>query len=193
MISSFREHFSTKFSTKHLSFLCLLLLLFLFLPNKLSEKYTSFTKCEVKMAEYWHKEHWKKWSSYLLFSTFLFSLFSLSLTLSVFPFSGSSKTGKSQKVFLYKQRIISAKENFRAPAWTLARFYLRGRNVQSRAGSIAPFARSGSQSEHRIRRILPARGACHIIKDCYCPHNLAPRVSPSSFPLERDRREEERP
>ena len=24
-------------------------------------------------------------------------------------------------------------------------------------------ARSGSQSEHRIRRILPARGACHII------------------------------
>ena len=24
------------------------------------------------------------------------------------------------------------------------------------------FARSGSQSEHRIRRILPARGACHI-------------------------------
>ena len=26
-------------------------------------------------------------------------------------------------------------------------------------------ARSGSQSEHRIRRILPARGACHIIMD----------------------------
>lgn len=51
-----------------------------------------------------------------LFSTFLFSLFSLSLTLSVFPFSGSSKTKKSQKVFLYKQKIISAKENFRAPA-----------------------------------------------------------------------------
>jgi len=25
-------------------------------------------------------------------------------------------------------------------------------------------ARSGSQSEHRIRRILPACGACHIIK-----------------------------
>ena len=25
-------------------------------------------------------------------------------------------------------------------------------------------AHSGSQSEHRIRRILPARGACHIIK-----------------------------
>ena len=25
-------------------------------------------------------------------------------------------------------------------------------------------ARSGSQSEHRIRRILPARRACHIIK-----------------------------
>ena len=27
-------------------------------------------------------------------------------------------------------------------------------------------ARSGSQSEHRIRRILPARGACHIIINC---------------------------
>ena len=53
-------------------------------------------------------------------------------------------------------------------------------------------ARSGSQSEHRIRRILPARGACHIIKDSYCAHNLAPKVSPS-FPLERDRREAERP
>ena len=26
-------------------------------------------------------------------------------------------------------------------------------------------ARSGSQSEHRIRRILPARGACHIINE----------------------------
>ena len=27
-------------------------------------------------------------------------------------------------------------------------------------------ARSGSQSEHRIRCILPARGACHTIKPC---------------------------
>ena len=30
-------------------------------------------------------------------------------------------------------------------------------------------ARSGSQSEHRIRRILPARGTCHIIIKCYYP------------------------
>ena len=29
-------------------------------------------------------------------------------------------------------------------------------------------ARSGSQSEHRIRRILPARRACHIINEGYC-------------------------
>ena len=31
-------------------------------------------------------------------------------------------------------------------------------------------ARSGSQSEQRIRRILPARGACHIIR--LLPHRL---------------------
>ena len=29
-------------------------------------------------------------------------------------------------------------------------------------------ARSGSQSEHRIRRILPTRGACRIIKVVTC-------------------------
>ena len=29
-------------------------------------------------------------------------------------------------------------------------------------------ARSGRQSEHRIRRILPARGACHIIRNLLC-------------------------
>ena len=32
-----------------------------------------------------------------------------------------------------------------------------------RAASLH-LARSGSQSEHRIRRILPARGACHVIR-----------------------------
>ena len=35
--------------------------------------------------------------------------------------------------------------------------------IPGRAVSLH-LARSGSQSEHRTRRILPARGACHIIK-----------------------------
>ena len=42
----------------------------------------------------------------------------------------------------------------------MAKFYLRERNGQS-----LHLARLGSQSEHRIRHILPARGACHIIKN----------------------------
>ena len=53
-------------------------------------------------------------------------------------FSGSIKTEKTQKIFLPWQKIISAKENFRALAWTLAKFYLREPNRQSRAGRVAP-------------------------------------------------------
>ena len=34
----------------------------------------------------------------------------------------------------------------------------------NKVGKIAHLARSGSQTEHRIRFILPARGASHIIK-----------------------------
>ena len=34
---------------------------------------------------------------------------------------------------------------------------------QSRAGKIGPSCRSSSQSEHRSRFIVPARGASHII------------------------------
>ena len=44
----------------------------------------------------------------------MFSLFSFSLTLSVFPFSGSIKTEKSaKKNFLPWQKMFSAKENIR--------------------------------------------------------------------------------
>ena len=38
-------------------------------------------------------------------------------------------------------------------------------------------ARSGSQSEHRIRRILPARGACYIIRPVTCVLYLPPMAS----------------
>ena len=41
-------------------------------------------------------------------------------------------------------------------------------------------ARSGSQSEHRIRRILPARLACHTIINNYC---MGPEWAMSNYRL----------
>ena len=43
-------------------------------------------------------------------------------------------------------------------------FDLAGPSEKSRAGSIALFSRSGSQSQRGIWFILPAHGASHIIK-----------------------------
>ena len=65
-----------------------------------------------------------------IFVFFVFILFDI--------FCGSIKTEKSQKIFLPKQKIISVRENFCAPACTLAKFYLRKRNGHSREGSITP-------------------------------------------------------
>ena len=80
-------------------------------------------------------------------------------------FSGSIKTEKTQKIFLSWQKIISAKENFRALAW---RTFVCGNKTGSPGRAVSlHLARSGSQSEHRIRRILPARGACHVIIQYY--------------------------
>ena len=59
------------------------------------------------------------------------------------------------------------KENFRAPAWTSAKCYCRNKTGNPERAVSLHLARSGSQSEHRIRRILPARAACHIIKNTY--------------------------
>ena len=56
-----------------------------------------------------------------------------------------------------------AKENFRAPARTSAKCYCGNKTGNPERAVSLHLARSGSQSEHRIRRILPARGACHII------------------------------
>ena len=91
-----------------------------------------------------------------LVNIFVFFVFIL-----VDAFSGSFKTEKLQKIFLPWQKMISAKENFRALAWTLAKFYLRERNGQSRAGSIAPSCPLGQpirkqNSPHTARsRSLP--------------------------------------
>jgi len=47
--------------------------------------------------------------------TFLFSLFSFSLTLSVLPFSGSIKTEKSQKIFFPSRKLFRRKKTFVHP------------------------------------------------------------------------------
>ena len=46
----------------------------------------------------------------------LINIFSFFVFILVDAFSGSIKTEKSQRIFLPQQKIISAKENFRAPA-----------------------------------------------------------------------------
>ena len=92
-------------------------------------------------------------------SDVLFSLFSFSLTLSVFSFSSSIPIEKSQKIFLLPRKIFCKKKNFRASA----KFYCGNETGNPERAVSAHLARSGSQSEHRIRLILSARGACHII------------------------------
>ena len=88
-------------------------------------------------------------------SNFVFFVFIL-----VDAFSGSIKTEKSQKTFLPWQKISSAKQKFR----TLWRNFICGNEMGGPGRAVSlHLARLGSQSEHRIRRILPARGACHII------------------------------
>ena len=72
-----------------------------------------------------------------LINIFVFFVFTL-VDAFGFPVFWFIKVEKSQKLFLPLQKIISAKENFHAPAWTLAKFYLWDRNGQSRAGNIAP-------------------------------------------------------
>ena len=73
----------------------------------------------------------------------LINIFVYFVFILVDAFSGSIKTEKTQKIFLPRQKIISAKENFRALAWTLAKFCLREQNGQSRAGSVAPSCQLG--------------------------------------------------
>ena len=79
-------------------------------------------------------------------------------------FSCSVKTEKSQKIFLPQQEIISAKETSVHPL-ELWRNFICGNETGSPGRAVSlHLARSGSQSEHRIHRLLPARRACHIIK-----------------------------
>ena len=54
----------------------------------------------------------------VLKSIFLFSLFSFSLTLSGFSFSGSNSKQRNHGKSFYHHRNIFVKENFRVPTWT---------------------------------------------------------------------------
>ena len=60
-----------------------------------------------------------------------------------------------------------AKENFSAPL-EIWRNFICGNETGNPGRAVSlHLARSGSQSEHRIHRILPARGACHIVINAY--------------------------
>ena len=73
---------------------------------------------------------------------------------SIFSFSSSIPSEKSQKILLSSRKIVFAKENFRAAVWNLAEFYCGNKvNNRDRAVSLR-FARSGSQSQPRIWFIL---------------------------------------
>ena len=67
----------------------------------------------------------------------LFSLFSFSLTLSVFSFSSSIPTEKSQKIFLLPRKIF-CKRKLSCTRLDFGEILLREQNGQSRAGSIGP-------------------------------------------------------
>ena len=77
-------------------------------------------------------------------STFLFPLFSFSLTLMIFSFSRSIPTQKSQKIFLLSQKIF-AKEKFSAPTWTSTKFYRRNKMGHPEDAMSLHLACSGNQ------------------------------------------------
>ena len=103
---------------------------------------------------------------FLLQNVFLkaVNIFVIIVFILVDAFSCSIKTEKSQKIFLPEQEIILVKETFVHPL-ELWRNFIFGSEMDSPGQAVSlHLARPGSQSEQRIRRILPARWACHIIK-----------------------------
>ena len=90
-------------------------------------------------------------------SDVLFSLFSLSLFSSI-------PTEKSQKIFLLPWKIFYKRKLF-MHLLELRQNFIAGTKTGNPERAIsAHLTCSGSQSEHRIRLIFPACGACHIIK-----------------------------
>ena len=64
----------------------------------------------------------------------------------------------------YCHRKYFAKENFRAPAWTSAKFYCGNKPGNPERAVSLHLSRSGCQSQRGIWFILPAHGASHVIK-----------------------------
>ena len=91
----------------------------------------------------------------------LFSLFSLSLTFSVFSFSSSIPTEKSQKIFLLSRKIFCIRKPS-CTAWASAKFYCESKTGNPEQAISLHLARSGSQSQRGIWFILPTHGASHI-------------------------------
>ena len=74
-----------------------------------------------------------------------------------------------------KSLFTLAESNFseRKLSCTRLNFYCGNETGSPGRAVSLHLARSVSQSEHRIRRILPARGGCHIINICYSPAGRA--------------------
>ena len=70
---------------------------------------------------------------------------------------------RNHRKSLYCHGKYFAKENFCAPAWTSAKCYCGNKTGNPERAVLLYLARSGSQSQHGIWFILPARGACHVI------------------------------
>ena len=78
-------------------------------------------------------------------------------------FSGSIKTEITKKSFTLAESNFGEKKTF-VHSLELWRNFICGNETGNPGRAVSlHLARSGSQSEHRIRCILPARGACHII------------------------------
>ena len=78
-------------------------------------------------------------------------------------FSGSIKAEITKNLFTLAESNFGEKKTF-VHSLELWLNFICGNETGSPGRAVSlHLARSGSQSEHRIRSILPARGACHII------------------------------
>ena len=102
---------------------------------------------------------------FLNLSTFLFSLFH-----SRWRFFWFHKDREITKIlFTLAESNFGEKKTF-VHSLELWRNFICGNETGSPGRAVSlHLARLGSQSEHRIRCILPARGACHIIINIYSP------------------------
>ena len=70
---------------------------------------------------------------------------------------------RNHRKYFYCHGKYFAKENFRAPAWTSAKFYCENKTGNPKRAVSLHLVLSSSQSKHRIRCILSTHGACCIL------------------------------